>query len=447
MLPRLPSPFPRRNVPAITCVEVPPTPDEKLLAELAGASLNVEERVIVTFETEVTYSSSAASRERRVRRTRRPNKEERWQKSPEPEGYGRMSAFCTADSINLEEAITALTGFSDFGERASITSYTDVVHCRFLSQPVAADPSASAPPPTVTRDAFLFPYGSAILWGFTSQQELKFLDDLQPVCEPINRSGEPTLDDELADSEFMLFELGDEAISGGGGSSSSSGGSSSGGSSSSSSGGSSSSTTTTTTSGSSSGGVVLSNNIIRLGRGDDVFEKLAISFAFAQSAKLAVFEAALEATTDEIRPIPVQLAERGRCKFTANEVARLTGRIFLERNAVNLYSNILDTPDFFWEAEAFEPLYRRVNRYLDIDDRVSILNKRLDIVNDLLDSLSTQLEIRNSHRLEIIIIVLITLEIGLEVLKESMLPPLATWPRRLLGVALLPLRAFGRPPA
>ena len=82
VLPRLPSPFPRRNVPAITCVEVPPTPDEKLLAELAGASLNVEERVMVTFETEVTYSSSAASRERRVRRTRRPNKEERWQKSP-----------------------------------------------------------------------------------------------------------------------------------------------------------------------------------------------------------------------------------------------------------------------------------------------------------------------------------------------------------------------------
>ena len=94
--------------------------------------------------------------------------------------------------------------------------------------------------------------------------------------------------------------------------------------------------------------------------GDEPYEKLAISFAFAQSAKLAVFEAALEATTEEIKPIPEQLAARGRCKFTVNEVARLTGRVFLERNAVNLYSNILDTPEFFWEAEAYEPLYRYV---------------------------------------------------------------------------------------
>ena len=46
------------------------------------------------------------------------------------------------------------------------------------------------------------------------------------------------------------------------------------------------------------------------------------------------------------------------------------------------------------QAEQFEPLYRRVNRYLDIDDRVEILKKRLDIVNDLLDSLSSQLEIQ-----------------------------------------------------
>ena len=54
------------------------------------------------------------------------------------------------------------------------------------------------------------------------------------------------------------------------------------------------------------------------------------------------------------------------------------------------HARLLHTPDFFTLAEDFEPLYRRVNRYLDIEDRVLILNKRLDIVNDLLDSLSSQ---------------------------------------------------------
>ena len=84
-----------------------------------------------------------------------------------------------------------------------------------------------------------------------------------------------------------------------------------------------------------------------------------------------------------------------------------------------------------------------VNKYLDIEDRVRILNKRLDIVNDLLDSLSSQLEIRNSHRLEVIIIGLITLEIALEIIKEAMLPPLAAWPRRLILLLLRPWRAIG----
>ena len=86
----------------------------------------------------VSFIGTAASRERRVRRTVRPNKEERWQNSPEPAGYKRMSAFCTVDSINLEDAIDRLTGFSSFGERLSITSYTDVVHCRFFTKPFTA---------------------------------------------------------------------------------------------------------------------------------------------------------------------------------------------------------------------------------------------------------------------------------------------------------------------
>ena len=57
----------------------------------------------------------------------------------------------------------------------------------------------------------------------------------------------------------------------------------------------------------------------------------------------------------------------------------------------NLYSSsILGSPEFFWEAEGFEPLFRQAYTYLDTEERLRILNKRLDIVNDLLDSLSDQ---------------------------------------------------------
>ena len=431
---RAPSPRAEMAPAPASASDPPPGMDDALY----GSNALEQERV------SVMYSGSAASRERRVRRTRRPPKEERWATSVEPEGYGRFSAFCNFDSISLDDSIQLLTRdpkFAAFGDRLSVTSYTDVVHCRWLSTFDSAGSPGAPPGPPLIRDAFLFPYGSVILWGFTAQQELGLLSLISPSCEPLGlASGDggaqslspfsstvpstSAADDELADSEFMLFEVIDDASTAAAAASRAS------------------SASTSAAAASTAPGVEIYNNVIRLqgaGADDALFPKLAVSFAFAQSAKLAVFEAALEATSEEIRPIPVQLARRGRSKFSVKEVARLTGRVFLERNAVNLYSNILDTPDFFWEAEQYEPLYRRVNRYLDIEDRVRILNKRLDIVNDLLDSLSSQLEIRNSHRLEVIIIALITLEIALELLKEFALPPFLAplgglLPRRLLAL-------------
>ena len=98
--------------------------------EIGGVVLNEEMQVTVQF------LGSAASRQRRVRRTRRPPPEERWRLSAEPAGYRRMSSFCVFDTTNLEELVDKLAGdvgFRQFGERISITSYTDVVHCRFVS--------------------------------------------------------------------------------------------------------------------------------------------------------------------------------------------------------------------------------------------------------------------------------------------------------------------------
>ena len=48
---------------------------------------------------------------------------------------------------------------------------------RFISPPVDI-----LQRPTV-RDAFLFPYGSTVLWGFPSRQELEFNDLLAPCAE------------------------------------------------------------------------------------------------------------------------------------------------------------------------------------------------------------------------------------------------------------------------
>ena len=59
----------------------------------------------------------------------------------------------------------------------------------------------------------------------------------------------------------------------------------------------------------------------------------------------------------------------------------------IQRSDVNLNSDMLDEPDFFWEDDEYEPLYKKVMKYLSVDNRVQILNTRLDILRELYVSL------------------------------------------------------------
>ena len=111
----------------------------------------------------------------------------------------------------------------------------------------------------------------------------------------------------------------------------------------------------------------------------------------AQSAKLFVFEERADVTIEQTRSIPIELARTGRVGLTQTEISKLIGRLFIERTAVNLHSELLDAPEFLWEDDQWEPLYKLIYTYLDIPARVSLLNRRIDIMRELLDVLQTQM--------------------------------------------------------
>jgi len=87
------------------------------------------------------------------------------------------------------------------------------------------------------------------------------------------------------------------------------------------------------------------------------------------------------------------------------------GELFVERTRVNLNSNILDVPEFFWENPELEPIYRKTAYYLDISKRVDGMNKKLTVIHDFLEILSSELNHQHSSRLEITIIALIVIEV------------------------------------
>lgn len=76
------------------------------------------------------------------------------------------------------------------------------------------------------------------------------------------------------------------------------------------------------------------------------------------------------------------------------------GELFILRINIHLNGSILDTPELFWVEPQLEPIYQAVRSYLEMDQRVSLLSERLDVIADLLAVLKDQLSHRHGEKLE-----------------------------------------------
>lgn len=144
---------------------------------------------------------------------------------------------------------------------------------------------------------------------------------------------------------------------------------------------------------------------------DPVLQRMAISCGLAQSIKLGAFEAAMRATIENTGHLPEQLASTGEITASRREVSRLMGQLFLDRYRYHLSGDLLMTPAFFWENEQYLPSYRRVERYLELRERGDVLNKRVEVVQELYQLLGEELNNQNSAALELAITLMIAFEI------------------------------------
>jgi uncharacterized Rmd1/YagE family protein len=167
-------------------------------------------------------------------------------------------------------------------------------------------------------------------------------------------------------------------------------------------------------------------------------EKLALSYAMAQSSKLFVFESKVLDSVERTRYLPKELALSGRIDCTKKALNQRIGELFVEQTEVNLFSTILDTPDFLWDDDKHLPAYQFTRAYLEVDDRVALLNSRLAVIRDLLDVLTAQVADSNSTRLEWIIIWLISVEIIMGIASNPLFAG-----RRVLASSLVPMFIFG----
>ncbi|GMF97881.1 unnamed protein product [[Candida] boidinii] len=167
------------------------------------------------------------------------------------------------------------------------------------------------------------------------------------------------------------------------------------------------------------------NDMITLKSGDHLI-KLTISHAIAQSTKLSLFESKMSTILNSISRLPKTLAITGKLQnFTRQKLFIKTGKLFQIRNEVNLSSNVLDTPEYFWSIEpGLNPLYGAIREYLEIDQRVEVINDRCKLFLDFFDIVVDSLAEKTMNRITWVLIIAIALSLfvsGLEIVVRHML--------------------------
>lgn len=221
-------------------------------------------------------------------------------------------------------------------------------------------------------EMFVFSYGVAVFWNFTERQEKDILADL--TFAEADR-GLPLVirahtEDNFETEEFH-FEYSSEILR-----------------------------------------PRIFNDMITLRSGDHMI-KLTMSHAIAQSTKLSFFEQRMVDQMSEAQHVPRRLALEGKLGMTRQEVLKILGSLFKSRVDVNLSSNVLDVPNFFWDSEpTLHPLYYAVREYLEIKPRVQVLNERCQVFLDLAEILKDSIDDKRMSSLTWIIIILIFISIG-----------------------------------
>jgi uncharacterized Rmd1/YagE family protein len=265
----------------------------------------------------------------------------------QPSKESRCVSFSTATSYPVKEVARV------FRAKHRVSFFREIIYVNFGEDEEGSE-----------TGAFVFGYGTVVMWGLSSDEEKEVLSTLKMYEEGSYDAPE---------REIMAYSYGNK-------------------------------------------GAVVDDCIILPSPNFNV--KLAFSHGLAQSVKLFVFEGIVKKTIDTTRSIPEQLSRYGRIPLSKKEIQCKMGELFIERSSINLHFDVLDIPEYFWEHSELEPLYTLIATHLDLETRVEVLNRRLDVIHDLFEVLGNELNHQHASRLEWIIIILILIEVALSLLRD-----------------------------
>lgn len=129
-----------------------------------------------------------------------------------------------------------------------------------------------------------------------------------------------------------------------------------------------------------------------------------------------MWESLLNDFIEKINPITENMKKGKRLRLTREQVFKRTGELFALRHQINLESDLLDEPDFYWDRDHLVPLYHKIFNHLKLSKRTRVMNEKISDCLSLIELVTNHLNDKHHTRLEWMIILLIMVEVGFEIL-------------------------------
>lgn len=130
-----------------------------------------------------------------------------------------------------------------------------------------------------------------------------------------------------------------------------------------------------------------------------------------QSVALEYYEVLTDELITSSKHYILELEKHGKLSISKTNLLKYIGKVLNVKNSIvdNLY--ILDDPNLVWDNEKLDLLNRQLKVNFDINTRFKDLDYRLQIVENNLTLFTDVLNVRESSRLEWVVIILIFIEI------------------------------------
>ncbi|KYN97641.1 conserved protein, unknown function [Plasmodium reichenowi] len=118
-------------------------------------------------------------------------------------------------------------------------------------------------------------------------------------------------------------------------------------------------------------------------------QKLTASFALSQSIQLDVHEMMMDIAINTLFKISKEIAKKGTCIISKETISRMMN-VYSSIINVNAVQDFLDIPEYFWNKVEYEHAWFEIYKYMEIPERIKILNKRYNYYKDFLKVIKTE---------------------------------------------------------